>query len=317
MKGASSKVAEDPQAKIDQPPVFETIQRIPDLVPNNQKVRMENIKALGLERYIVELDTLGYTVVPPGVGCSEEEVKNISDAVLRILEKRTGTKHSVDENGKPGSYADGLGAHNQFQLYYMLLADRACENWLDNKVLRAIIDYALRGQAQLCSMVSFVKWRDGGYGNKLGLHTDSQGGSPEGVLTLSHQCACNVALALTPYTKEDGALAVVPGSHLYYRQPRYEEGASDAVPIIAPVGSMIFWVGNLWHGAYPKMTDGLRLNLTGNFNNRAFKTLENYGRHVPLDVLRRHDMWFARTLGADEVYGWGEEGPQPPLIESI
>lgn len=304
-------------SKVDQPPIFEAIQRIPDAVPKNQKERMANIQALGLEKHIVELDTLGYTIVPPGVGCSDAETQRILDAVMRVLEKRTGQKYDLNGNGRETKYKDGLDAHNQFQLYYMLMADRACEDWLDNKVLRAIIDYALRGQAQLCSMVSFVKWRDGGYGNRLGLHTDSQGASPEGVLTLSHQVACNVALALTPYTKEDGALAVVPGSHLYYRQPRFEEGIEEAVPIVAPVGSMIFWVGNLWHGAYPKVTDGLRLNLTGNFNNKAFKTLENYGRHVPLEMLRRHDKWFARTLGADEVYGWGEEGPKPPLIDQI
>jgi ectoine hydroxylase-related dioxygenase (phytanoyl-CoA dioxygenase family) len=307
----------DPQATIDQPPLFEAIQRIPDMVPRNQKERIANIQALGLEKYIVELDTLGYTVIPPGVGCSAEEVKNIHEAVMRVLEKRTGQKYDVNENGRETAYRDALDAHNQFQLYYMLLSERACENWLDNKVLRAIIDYALRGQAQLCSMVSFVKWRDGGYGNRLGLHTDSQAASPEGVLTASHQVACNVALALTPYTKEDGALAVVPGSHLYYRQPRFEEGVEEAVAVNAPIGSMIFWLGNLWHGAYPKVTDGLRLNLTGNFNNKAYKTLENYGRHVPLEVLRRHDKWFARTLGADEVYGWGVEGPQPALIDQI
>lgn len=314
---SSSKKPASAPAAVDQPPIFEAIQRIPDGVPKNQKERIANIRSLGLEKYIVELDTLGYTIVPPGVGCSDAETQRILDAVMRILEKRTGQKYDLNGNGRETAYKDGLDAHNQFQLYYMLMADRACEDWLDNKVLRAIIDYALRGQAQLCSMVSFVKWRDGGYGNRLGLHTDSQGASPEGVLTLSHQVACNVALALTPYTKEDGALAVVPGSHLYYRQPRFEEGIEEAVPIIAPVGSMIFWVGNLWHGAYPKVTDGLRLNLTGNFNNKAFKTLENYGRHVPLDVLRRHDKWFARTLGADEVYGWGEEGPKPPLIDQL
>src|SRR6185312_7926948 len=303
MTGKSGKTVET--SKDDQPPIFEAIQRIPDFVPKNQKERLAHITSLGLEKHIVELDTLGYTVVPPGVGCSEAETKRIFDAVMRVLEKRTGVKYDVNGNGQETSYRDALDAHNQFQLYYMLFADRACEDWLDNKVLRAILDYVLRGQAQLCSMVSFVKWRDGGYGNRLGLHTDSQGASPEGVLTLSHQVACNVALALTPYTKEDGSLAVVPGSHLYYRQPRFEEGVEEAVAIDAPVGSMIFWVGNLWHGAYPKKTDGLRLNLTGNFNNKAFKTLENYGRHVPLDVLRRHDKWFARTLGADEVYGWG------------
>jgi ectoine hydroxylase-related dioxygenase (phytanoyl-CoA dioxygenase family) len=316
MKNRPNTIA-DPQANIKEPPVFEAIQRIPDAVPKSQKERVAHIQSLGLEKYIVELDTLGYTVVPPGVGCGDAETKRIFDAVMRVLEKRTGAKFDVNENGKPSAYKDGLGAHNQFQLYYMLMADRACEDWLDNKVLRGIIDYVLRGQAQLCSMVSFVKWRDGGYGSRLGLHTDSQGASPEGVLTLSHQVACNVALALTPYTKEDGALAVIPGSHLYYRQPRFEEGIEEAIPVIAPAGSMIFWVGNLWHGAYPKMTDGLRLNLTGNFNNKAFKTLENYGRHVPLEILQRHDKWFARTLGADEVYGWGEEGPSVPLIDQI
>jgi ectoine hydroxylase-related dioxygenase (phytanoyl-CoA dioxygenase family) len=315
MKSSSGKTVAP--AGVEQPSVFEVIQRIPDAVPRNQKERHARIASLGLEKYIVELETLGYTVVPPGVGCSQGETTRILDAVMRVLEKRTGVKYEIDENGKPTSYRDGLDAHNQFQLYYMLFADRACEDWLDNKVLRAIIDYALRGRAQLCSMVSFVKWRDGGYGNRLGLHTDSQGGSPEGVLTLSHQVACNVALALTPYTKEDGALAVIPGSHLYYRQPRFEEGVEEAVAVTASVGSMIFWVGNLWHGAFPKKTDGLRLNLTGNFNNKAYKTLENYGRHVPLEVLRRHDKWFASTLGADEVYGWGEEGPKPPLIDQI
>jgi hypothetical protein len=303
--------------EVEQPAIFEDIQRIPEGVARNQAHRLQNLQSLGLNRYVVELDTMGYTVIPPDIVGPKEDVDRIRDAVMSVLEARTGSKHSVEENGKPGKYADGLGAHNQFQLYYLPFADRAFEDWLDNKVLRAMVDYALRGAAQLCSMVSFVKWKDGGYGRKLGLHTDSQGASPEGVLSLSHQCAFNVALALTPYTLEDGALAVVPGSHLYYRQPRVDEGTDMAVPVNAGVGSLICWLGNTWHGAYPKVTDGLRLNLTGNFNNRAYKTLERYGRDVPLDMLRRHDLWFARTLGADEVYGWKEEGPQKPLIDLI
>lgn len=82
-----------------------------------------------------------------------------------------------------------------------------------------------------------------------------------------------------------------------------------AVPVEAPVGSLIFWHGNTWHGAFPKKTDGLRLNLTSYICNRHMKTQEAYQGAVPKEMLARHGAWFARLLGADDSYGWDEKGP--------
>lgn len=153
-----------------------------------------------------------------------------------------------------------------------------------------------------------MKWNGKGYGDGLGLHSDSPA-SPEGVLPTTHDLVCNGALVLTDYTKEDGALAIVPGSHRLARQPRHDDGVKWAVPVEAPVGSLIFWHGNTWHGAFPKKTDGLRLNLTSYICNRHMKTQEAYQGAVPKEMLTGHGAWFARLLGADDPYGWDEEGP--------
>ena len=44
--------------------------------------------------------------------------------------------------------------------------------------------------------------------------------------------------------------------------PSPGDGVEDAVPVEAAAGSLIVWHGNTWHGAYPKETDGLRMNVT-------------------------------------------------------
>ncbi len=100
-----------------------------------------------------------------------------------------------------------------------------------------------------------------------------------------------------------------PGSHRLFCQRRPGDGVKRAVAVEAPVGSLIFWHGNTWHGAFPKKTDGLRLNLTSYICNRHMKTQERYQGAVPPEMLARHGERFARLLGADDPYGWDETGP--------
>ena len=74
MNRSRSQLQADPQDAVEQPPIFEAIQRIPESAPANQLRRLENIKRLGLERSIVELDTMGYTVIPPELVGPKAEV---------------------------------------------------------------------------------------------------------------------------------------------------------------------------------------------------------------------------------------------------
>ena len=238
------------------------------------------IRELGLEQYVAELEHYGYTIIPPERVAAPEFVERVRDAVLRVAHERTGVEHALDRSGDAGS------------------------------------DYMMGGQAQLSSMVSFVKWRDRNAkpgDPATGLHSDSPG-SPEGLLPFSHSNVCNVALCLTDYTREDGCIAMVPGSHRLGRVPKPDEGVDRAVPIEGPTGSLIAWLGNTWHGAFPKLTEGLRLNVTSYHCHPALKTQERYGSAVPPEMLARRSARFRRLMGVDDPMGWKKNGPDEELF---
>ena len=263
------------------------------------------IRELGLERNIFELDTYGFTVVPPGKVADKAFFERIRSTVLRLCKERTGVDFHLDRNGSVGHYQAQPQIPDQFLLFYLLMADRVFEEWLLNPTLYTLIDYLMRGQQQLSSLTSFVKWK--GEREVLGLHSDSPPDRD------GRQPACsdvaNAAYCLTDYTLENGAIAMVPGSHTYCRQPLPREGEADAVPVEGEAGSLVVWHGNTWHGAFEKQTDGLRLNVTSYHCHRRLKTQEAYQWRVTQEMLDRNPPEFARLVGADDEMGWDEGGP--------
>ncbi len=270
----------------------------------------EQVAKLGLEANALELDAKGYTVIPPEKATTPEFVQRVIDAILRVAEERTGVPHALDKPGNPGRYLTQVTAGESYLLFYLLFEDEVFEEWLENPVLGTMIDYMLRGQGQLSSMVAFVRWCNEDIDDKLvlPLHSDSPG-TPEGVIPLGHDLVCNSALVLTPYTRENGAIAMVPGSHRLARQPLADEGLDDAVPVEAEVGSLILWHGGTWHGGFRRTTPGIRLNLTCYHCHRSLKTQEQYQSSVTDKMLARRNARFARILGADDPMGWGAKGP--------
>ena len=266
----------------------------------------KSIKELGLEPNILELDVYGFTVIPPEKVAPPEFLERIRDTVLRIAKERTGVELKVDENGSPGTYKAQPQTDGQFLLYYLLFADRIFEEWLMNPALYTIGTYLMHGQQQLSSMSSFIKWKGGTYGDGLGLHSDSPV-DRDGRLSPCSDIS-NAAYCLTDYTEANGSLAMVPGSHLHCRQPNPGEGVKEAVPVEAPAGSIIAWHGNMWHGAYEKLTDGLRINVTTYMCHSRIKTQE-HRRDVTQEMLDRNTPEFARLLGADSWMGFDEKGP--------
>ena len=267
------------------------------------------IRELGLEEYCRTCDEQGFVVIPPEKVAPPEFIERLRNRVLEVAERRTGNRFSLDANGNSGKYASEPQSEGQFLLYYMLFEGEVFEEWLSNRTMKAMVNHYMRGEGQLSSLTSFVKWKGGDYGETLGLHTDTprplSGRLPEGCNDV-----CNSALCLTDYTKEDGAIAFVPGSNKLCRMPEPGEGVDEAVAVEAPVGSLIFFNGNVWHGAFPKHTDGLRLNLTTYVCHQRLKTQEQYQRHVPREMLERNPPEFARFVGAADPMGWREIGPQ-------
>lgn len=263
------------------------------------------VRELGLESNLAELNTYGFTVVPPDKVAERAFFMRLRETVLRLCKERTGIDFDLKQNGAFGDYKAMPQSDGQFLLFYLLMADRVFEEWILNPTLYTIIDYLMRGQQQLSSLTSFVKWKC--KRESLGLHSDSPP-DRDGRLPACSDVA-NAAYCLTDYTLENGAIAMVPGSHLYCRQPKPGEAEDQAVPVEAEAGSLIAWHGNIWHGAFEKKTDGLRLNVTSYHCHRRLKTQEAYQWRVTQEMLDRNPPEFAKLVGADDHMGWDERGP--------
>lgn len=261
------------------------------------------IRGLGLETNLAELDAFGFTVIE-GALPADLTVK-LREAVVRQAEIAFGAKLDVEREE----------SHRNWKLVpYLLYKDPIFEEALLNDKPLALITYLLGQSCLLSSMTSHVK---GPGGPGLFLHSDTANGVPAPFSAYSHVANCNYAL--TDYTEATGALAMAPGSHRFGRQPGPADsslsGATrnpNAVPIEVPAGSAVIWHGATWHGSFPRQVPGLRINLSMYFCRQYMQPQENYKDHVPDELRARYapDSRMMELLGAHTVHGWRDEGPQ-------
>lgn len=288
--------------------------------------RFQRIRDLGLESHLAELEAYGFTIVEPDLVAPLEQTERIRDAMLSVAEERTGVKHELDKPGDRGTYAAEPLHGEQFILYYLGLKDPAFTETLRNPASEALTSYLLSGDYRLSVMTGFVKWGDS-YGKELGIHADSPAGI-RGELPPVHPLVVNVTWTLTDYSKENGALAIVPGSHRLAHRParggpiavghHLMEAPDAAIPVEAPAGSLIIWNGNTWHGAYPKTTTGLRLTLVSVFCRPHMLPQEDYRPRLTPEVTADLDYRTIEMLGGFEDNNWSDErGPRYSEISEL
>ena len=148
------------------------------------------------------------------------------------------------------------------------------------------------------------------------LHSDNGNGMP-GPFPAYSQVA-NVNYALTPYSREAGALAMVPRSHNLARQPTSVEMQltddacnPDAISMDISPGDAVVWHGNTWHGSFVRTIPGIRMNLAVYFARQYLQTQEHHRGVTPKEVLERNanNDRFKALLAANTTYGWEREGP--------
>jgi hypothetical protein len=105
--------------------------------------------------------------------------------------------------------------------------------------------------------------------------------------------------AIDPFTVENGATVVVPGSHEWG-----DELPSDdqAKPVVMPPGSVVFFVGTLWHGGGANRTDEGRLCITAQYCAPFLRQQENFSLSVPKERAKECSEHVQRMLGYS-IYG--------------
>ena len=115
-------------------------------------------------------------------------------------------------------------------------------------------------------------------------------------LTWPHeQVVLNTMWALDDFTDDNGATVIVPGSHR--TAPMDKPGDGDAIPATMPAGSVMFYVGSVWHGGGANRTTERRLGVILEYAASWLRAQENHITAVPVDVMRTLDPRLQELLG--------------------
>jgi ectoine hydroxylase-related dioxygenase (phytanoyl-CoA dioxygenase family) len=98
------------------------------------------------------------------------------------------------------------------------------------------------------------------------------------------QVVLNTMWALDDFTEENGATLVVPGSHRTGPDERPDDAA--AVPATMPAGSVMFYVGTVWHGGGANRTTERRLGVILEYVASWLRAQETHLLAVPPEVVR-------------------------------
>ena len=258
------------------------------------------IKELGLEPYIAELDVRGFTVIPPELTGVGRDPERYIELVLDVVEDDTGVRPNL-ETGEPFS---GIGRIPGAQ-WTLINQGQPFEEALMDPVLLTLATY-LVGYG--CVVNAYHPMVKGPGGDDLELHCDAQLAMPVLAPLPSWGVVANLTYALTDYTVDNGCIVYVPGSHRRCSVPTGEQSRvpvnKEIVPVECPAGSLVVHHANTWHGAYTRRASGLRVSMQMYFARWFMRTLESHIDTIGQEVLDRNPPRFATLTGQHIEHGY-------------
>ena len=247
----------------------------------------EDIERYELQAEVASLETKGYAVIAPEKAAPLELFGRIREAILRIA--------GEDE----GPLRPGLGR----TLQHLLPRDPVFEEVLTSPVPLTLVTYMLGWRAKISQVTGLVKDTRT---PPLTIHADHSGKFPAPWPTLAQYC--NLNWITGDYTRENGAVCVMPGSHRWGINvpPEMQQAHDhpDLEVLEVPKGSVIAWHGSLWHGALPRTTEGQRVTLVMPFVRDHVQTQELYWATATPEMVERNPARFATLIGLTSRTPW-------------
>ncbi len=263
------------------------------------------LKQLDLLENIAELEAFGYTVIPPSkVGPQEQH-----DAARKALIEVACRRKECTEKDLTDIFTDGQELM-RFTIWDNVLFERT----VLNPAGFGLAQYLLGTN---CILSLCDGWIKGKGKTRTGIHADwAQFEMPT---FPPEPFTANFNYLLSDYSKDDGALAFVPGSHRWRRWPSPEESAywlDRAQPVEAPMGSMIIWGDHTWHGSFPRKNDGLRLMMLATYCRPHMQTQEPFRSTVTQAALDRNPIRFGQLMDIGGVFPFGKSPTKPLKAKS-
>jgi ectoine hydroxylase-related dioxygenase (phytanoyl-CoA dioxygenase family) len=255
------------------------------------------IDELGLVRNVAELETQGYTVVEDAAPAALFE--EIRQAIIDV----------TDEHRARGVEPFNFGPNTS--MVYRLIAQR-------DTFARAVLE------PKLTALTTHLLGE--GYVAQVATGSILEQGSSAGPLHADNQffpdpfpVQPHVATAIwccDAFSADEGSTHIVPGSNRRFRHPRRGEGDDEAIPVVAPPGSIVIWTGHTWHRSGARTVPGQRVALHTGFSRPHVRTFEAY-TPAEIDRLVALDPRFTRLLGADLPYDCREDSPDLSKLLAI
>jgi ectoine hydroxylase-related dioxygenase (phytanoyl-CoA dioxygenase family) len=107
---------------------------------------------------------------------------------------------------------------------------------------------------------------------------------------------CNTMWAITDFTEENGATRLVPGTHLSPDIP--ELGTTyESIPAEMSKGSVLVWVGSLWHGGGANRTSDRRVGIAMNYCAGFMRQQENQQLGIPVALAKTFPRRLQELIG--------------------
>ncbi len=226
-----------------------------------------------LDRVLADLDRDGYAVVERLLDA--DEAAGIRAGLREVLD-RTPTGRNDFEG------------YLTRRIYALFAKTRAFDALAVHPLLLGVLDRVLGPSYQLSAPVGI----EIAPGEKAQfLHTD------DGIYPLPRphpEVVLNTMWALDDFTGDNGATRVVPGSHRWTDRHPTED---QTVTVTMPAGSVLFVVGNLWHGGGANRTERPRLGVLLEYCAGWLRQQENHVVAVPPEVVRTLDPRLQELLG--------------------
>ncbi|HWK35913.1 phytanoyl-CoA dioxygenase family protein [Sphingomonas sp.] len=233
----------------------------------------ERLEALDLWQNVRELRDNGYTIIQDPVAHALTD--RVRTAVQRLA--------AVSEGRNAGRRA-GL----------LLGRDAVFPEAVTVPKLLALVEYLLGRGALLSQLIGTVRRApiEG-----LALHADN---SWFPAPFPSWEIMCTACWVTDDFTRENGATLIIPGTHKHKHHPPREvrESLDGAIAIEAPPGSIALWDGSVWHGSYPRQTDGERVVLHMTYTRIGMQPIDDYS-HLDDAWLADKDPQLRGLLGRD------------------